>query len=81
MSLISPCKGCPERFLACAGNCPKDARGEYGYLAWKAELLAQQMYLESHKYRFNVPWSASHEKTPKPYTKFGKDGFKRGGNQ
>jgi hypothetical protein len=34
----SPCKGCPERFAACSDRCPKDARGEYGYKAWKAEL-------------------------------------------
>lgn len=33
----SPCKDCPERFPACSGKCPKDARGEYGYKAWKAE--------------------------------------------
>lgn len=31
-----PCKGCPERFPACSDRCPKDARGEYGYKAWKA---------------------------------------------
>lgn len=24
----SPCDGCTERFEACWGNCPKDARGE-----------------------------------------------------
>lgn len=34
----SPCKGCEERFLACSDKCPKDARGEYGYMAWKADL-------------------------------------------
>lgn len=33
----SPCMGCSERFPACSARCPKDARGEYGYLAWKAE--------------------------------------------
>ena len=31
---VSPCKGCKERFTACHDNCPKDARGEYGYKAW-----------------------------------------------
>lgn len=31
---MSPCKGCDERFTACSGRCPKDARGEYGYNAW-----------------------------------------------
>lgn len=32
----APCKGCPERFPACSDHCPKDARGEFGYKAWKA---------------------------------------------
>ena len=34
----SPCKDCTERFLARSDKCPKDARGEYGYKAHKAEL-------------------------------------------
>jgi hypothetical protein len=34
----SPCKNCPERFIACSGNCPKDLRGEYGYQTWLAEV-------------------------------------------
>lgn len=34
----SPCRGCTERLSACWGNCTKDARGEYGYKAWKADL-------------------------------------------
>ena len=29
--------GCPERFPACSDHCPKDARGEYGYKAWRAD--------------------------------------------
>lgn len=29
----SPCKDCPERFIACSDKCPKDLRGEYGYKA------------------------------------------------
>jgi hypothetical protein len=32
----SPCKDCPERFIACSDRCPKDERGEYGYKAFKA---------------------------------------------
>lgn len=35
---ITPCKDCPERFIACADRCPKDERGEFGIKAWKAEL-------------------------------------------
>ena len=38
----SPCKDCPERFLACSDKCPKDARGEYGYKTWKAALQKEQ---------------------------------------
>lgn len=34
----SPCYGCTERFQACSDHCPKDERGEYGYLAWKARV-------------------------------------------
>lgn len=34
----TPCKGCAERFTACYDRCPKDARGEFGYNAWKAEI-------------------------------------------
>lgn len=34
----SPCKDCPERFLACSDHCPKDERGDFGYKAWKAKL-------------------------------------------
>ena len=36
----SPCFGCTERFPACSDSCPKDKRGEYGYLAWKARVKA-----------------------------------------
>ena len=35
---VSPCKDCTERFSACQDRCPKDARGEYGYKAWRAEM-------------------------------------------
>jgi hypothetical protein len=35
---ISPCKGCTEKFLACHDRCPKDARGEYGYKAFREEI-------------------------------------------
>lgn len=34
----SPCKDCTERFSACSGKCPKEARGEYGYDSWKDEI-------------------------------------------
>ena len=34
----SPCDGCTERFIACSDKCPKDARGEFGYKAWREQL-------------------------------------------
>lgn len=34
----NPCRNCTERFIACSDRCPKDARGEYGHKAWKAEV-------------------------------------------
>lgn len=33
-----PCCDCSEKFIACHDHCPKDARGEFGYKAWKAEI-------------------------------------------
>lgn len=34
----SPCRDYTERFTACSGKCPKEARGEYGYDSWKDEI-------------------------------------------
>lgn len=31
----SPCFGCDERRINCHSDCPKDARGEFGYSAWR----------------------------------------------
>ena len=53
-----PCKDCNERFLACHDRCPKDERGEFGYMAWKAEIKrvnkAREDYLRQNakKYRY-----------------------------
>jgi hypothetical protein len=44
----SPCRGCTERFLACSGKCPKDARGEYGYDAWRTN--CKRIKAEKQKY-------------------------------
>jgi hypothetical protein len=44
----SPCKDCPERFLACSDKCPRDARGEYGYDAWRAD--CKRIKAEKQKY-------------------------------
>lgn len=45
----APCNGCTERFSACHGNCPKDARGEYGYNAWTAGIASIKEEKEKHK--------------------------------
>ena len=81
MNEKSPCMGCAERFIACSDRCPKDARGEYGYKAWKAQYHAQQKHLEAHKNRWQTPWSASGGRIDHRNLRFGKDGFKRGGYQ
>lgn len=57
MSKVGPCKGCTERFTACSDRCPKDARGEYGYKAWKADLDGEKEYLRSLKDRYYPPLS------------------------
>lgn len=59
MREMSPCNGCTERVTACSDRCPKDARGEYGYKAWKMRDQAQKKHLEDNKYRFNVPMTES----------------------
>ena len=46
MSKCSPCKDCQERFTACHDHCPKDARDEYGYKAWKADMDAEKQALK-----------------------------------
>jgi hypothetical protein len=47
----APCKGCTERSTACSDHCPKDARGEFGYNAWRkaVEEVAEnrKTYLEN----------------------------------
>lgn len=57
----SPCLGCTERFEACSGKCPKEARGEYGYDSWKAEI--DRVKKEKHKYlnRVNNRWKEYNE--------------------
>jgi Fe-S-cluster-containing dehydrogenase component len=45
----APCMGCTERFTACSDRCPKDARGEYGYEAWRKALKA----VEKNRQEYN----------------------------
>lgn len=58
----SPCKDCTERFIACSDKCPKDARGEYGYKAWKAELLKLKAVEREYKKQRREDWLRSEEK-------------------
>jgi hypothetical protein len=54
---VSPCNGCPERFTACSSKCPKDARGERGYKAWKAELdAANEKRKEYDRMKWRRKW-------------------------
>ncbi len=53
----SPCKDCPERFIACSDHCPKDDRGEYGYKAWKADLEAEKQARKEYNARVQSAWS------------------------
>lgn len=50
----SPCNGCTERFTACSGRCPKDARGEKGYNAWTGEIKRVKKEKQEYLNRTNV---------------------------
>ena len=58
----SPCKDCTERVTACWDKCPKDARGEYGHKAWKADLKKQQDAEKEYKRRRNEDYLHSEER-------------------
>lgn len=53
----SPCKDCPERFPACSAHCPKDARGEYGYKAWRVDLEAEKKARAEYLQQQQSVWS------------------------
>ena len=57
-----PCKDCTERFLACSDNCPKDARGEYGYKAHKAELQKVKAAEREYKLRRREDYMRSEQR-------------------
>ena len=64
MSLkITPCKGCTERFTACYDRCPKDARGEYGYKAWKEDYNKQKAAEREYKLSRREDWMRSEERS------------------
>lgn len=53
---ISPCKDCTEKFTACHDRCPKDQRGEFGYMAWKANKdkidQERKAYMKDRRFRW-----------------------------
>ena len=75
----SPCKGCPERFTACSDKCPLDARGEYGYKAWKAEYQKEQAAEREYKLRRREDYmrSEQHESDQANFARH-KNGMRRG---
>lgn len=77
----SPCKDCTEKFTACHGNCPKDARGEFGYNAWKARDQAQKEYTKKNRYRMYIPPSEARDKKRRHYIKHPVKDYKGGGSQ
>jgi hypothetical protein len=69
MSEPSPCYGCTERFTACWGQCPKDARKEYGYKAWKAKMDVEK---QADKLRISIAQTAAKRRSKWAYIKKGK---------
>ena len=59
---ISPCKDCTERFSACSDHCPKDARGEYGYKAWKADYEKQKAAEKEYNKQRYEDWMRSEQR-------------------
>ena len=75
MPKSGPCKDCAERFIACSDKCPKDARGEYGYKAWKADYRKQQAAEREYKKQRREDWMRSEE------AEAGRDQFARHKNR
>ena len=75
----SPCNGCTERFLACSDRCPKDARGEFGYKAWKAELRKMKAAEREYKLQRREEYmrSEQREADQEKFNRY-KNGMKRG---
>lgn len=73
-----PCNGCTERFTACSDHCPKDARGAYGYKAWKLQDRAQKKHLQDNKNRFSVLMTESRKKAYEQH-RIGKYKYSHGG--
>lgn len=69
MSKHSPCHNCPERFLACSDRCPKDARGEYGYKAWREHEEAEKKHLKDTGNRWAILGSEARDKIRYSYSK------------
>ena len=73
MNETSPCKGCPDRQVACHGSCER-------YKAWRERFVAQQKHLSDNKYRWSRPWSNGREKKARDHLKFGGTSHHKGGN-
>ena len=75
----TPCKDCTERFLACSDKCPKDARGEFGYKAWKAQLRKQKSVEREYKLQRREEYMRSEQReADQEKFKRQKNGMKRG---
>ena len=67
--MVNPCHNCTERFIACHDNCPKDARGEYGYAAWKADREAEKKFNRENGYFIHRAKSPARKKAKDQYLK------------
>ncbi len=72
---VNPCDGCTERTIEpnCHDNCPKDARGEYGHNAWKADMhkakAAEKAYNQARREDFLRSEQCTHAKKVYTYSK------------
>ena len=75
----SPCKDCTERFIACSDKCPKDARGEFGYKAWKAAYYKQKAAEREYKLQRREEYMRSEQReADQEKLNRHKNGMKRG---
>lgn len=79
MARNSPCKDCAERVTACSDKCPKDARGEYGYKAWKADCYKiKAAEKEYNKLRYEEYMRSEQREFDQEQFNRHKNGMKRG---
>lgn len=56
---MPPCYKCQERFTACSDNCPIDARGGFGYKAWRKKVEEVKKAKKEH-YQFDSAQKHKH---------------------